>query len=221
MNLNSEINEPIATSFLGQNLTALIKQHHLNLTQLSQLLNIPLMTIRRLMSGETSDPRLSTLKIIADYFNISIDALVNETPISAWSSQAQHKTSLVPKIEWDKLSQIAHTPLTDLTQHWESILSTQTLTSDAFALDSKPSLYPRFPKGTVFVIEPNTSPKDGDIVLIQFKDNNEFTFKELFIDPPQWHLASLVAETAHIDFDSNIHQIVGIVVVTLLYNSRA
>ena len=63
---------------IARNLSALLQKHHLNANQLANILGIPMMTVRRLISGETEDPRISTLKIIADYFQVSIDFLILE-----------------------------------------------------------------------------------------------------------------------------------------------
>lgn len=61
---------------IAKNLSELLKKHCLKTNQLAHHLGLPTMTIRRLLSGETGDPRISTLKCIADYFDVAVDVLI-------------------------------------------------------------------------------------------------------------------------------------------------
>jgi transcriptional regulator with XRE-family HTH domain len=210
------------SNLLSNNLYILLKQHNLNISQISQLLDIPVMTIRRLLSGETEDPRISTLKLIADYFHVSIDFLIGEDSKLFLLAEKKVKSYLIPKISWDSLTTIHHKDLFKLSTEWESISlnNEEAISTKAFALESKPSMHPRFPRGTAFIIDPEPTAKDGDIVLIKFKENDDYAMKELIIDPPEWRLASLVSNSHTIHFQQDIHAIVGVVILTLLYNSR-
>jgi len=213
-------------SLLSTNLSILLKQHHLNISQISQQLNIPAMTIRRLLSGETEDPRLSTLKLIADYFHVSIDFLIGADSGSFLLSKQNNQSYLIPKISWDLLPMIKMTDnnhdLFKTATEWESISldPEDAISTRVFALESKPSMVPRFPRGTVFIINPEKTAKDGDIVLIQFKKNNDYAMKELVIDLPELRLAPLVTNSHPIDLQQDLHVIVGVIILTLLHNSR-
>lgn len=61
---------------IASNLAELLKKRCIKKNQLAHHVGIPVMTIRRLLSGETGDPRISTLKCIADYFEVSVDVLI-------------------------------------------------------------------------------------------------------------------------------------------------
>lgn len=217
---NAYIEHKKSHNLLANNLSILLKQHDLTISQLSQLLSIPIMTIRRLLSGETEDPRISTLKIIAHYFNVSVDFLIGEDSQAFLLAEKKIKSHLIPKVTWDELPNFNHKDMT--TKAWESIAlsSHEVISTKVFALESKPSMYPRFPRGAVFIIDPDTTAKDGDIVLIKFKEHNEYTMKELIIDPPEWRLSPLVTNSSTINFHQESHTIVGVVILTLLYNSR-
>ena len=56
---------------LADNLQSLMKTRNISENDISKTLDIPVMTVRRIVSGETTDPRISTLKLFADYFNIT------------------------------------------------------------------------------------------------------------------------------------------------------
>ncbi|HAU0370715.1 TPA: LexA family transcriptional regulator, partial [Legionella pneumophila] len=194
---------------IAENLTALLKKNNLNSNQLAQVLGIPMMTIRRLMSGETEDPRISTLKIIADFFNISIDHLVGEDSSIDLISSKNIKSYTVPKIGWSELNKFYSTDDYNWSE-WQSISlnDSDNISKKTFALESRPSMYPRFPKGTIFIIDPQIQPTDGDIVLVKIKLNSEYTLRELFVDPPHWILAPLIIDSESINFDRKSHEIV-------------
>ena len=209
---------------IAENLSALLQQHHLNANQLAQRIGIPMMTVRRLLSGETADPRISTLKIIADYFNISVDLLIGDAPKNILVSSKQMRSYLIPKFNWDilsKLNNVAELGLDDW-EDWQSISlnNNDLISKKTFALESRPSMYPRFPKGTIFIIDPGTTPTDGDIVLIKLKENNEFTLRELIVDPPYWRLSPLVTDSNTINFSNDEHEIIGVSLLTMLYNPK-
>lgn len=209
---------------IAENISALLKKNNLNANQLAQILGIPMMTIRRIMSGETEDPRISTLKMIADHFNVSIDLLIGDDQKSVLAPSKKIKSYLVPKISWEDLSEFNNDEDIDLNDWsaWQSLSLNEndSVSKKTFALESRPSMYPRFPKGTIFIIDPNAKPTDGDIVLIRLKENNEFTLRELIIDLPNWRLSPLVIDSDSINFNSEYHEIVGVSLITMLYNAK-
>jgi transcriptional regulator with XRE-family HTH domain len=62
---------------LQHHLKRLIAHHEIiSGSDLARQLNIPPPSINRILSGHTADPRCSTLILLADYFDISIDQLL-------------------------------------------------------------------------------------------------------------------------------------------------
>jgi transcriptional regulator with XRE-family HTH domain len=76
MSKNDTKIDNIEPLILANNLRILLRTRKLSENQVAQAINLPVMTIRRLISGETTDPRLSTLKLMADYFGVTIDTLI-------------------------------------------------------------------------------------------------------------------------------------------------
>lgn len=217
---SKRVREP---KLIAHNLSALLKKNNLSANQLAHSLGLPLMTIRRLLSGATEDPRISTLQCIAQYFNVSLDFFVGNLTEGILASPKQVKSYLVPQFTWDNLSQlyVDNFSLKHCKQ-WQSLSLTQNtiLSKRAFALESRPSMYPRFPKGTIFIIDPSVEPEDSDNVLIRFKDSNEFTLRELIIDPPDWRLFPLINDSNPIILNKAEHEICGVCMLTLLYNPK-
>ncbi len=210
---------------LATNLTALLKKKHLTASKLAQDLNLPVMTIRRLMFGETTDPRLSTLKMLADYFHISIDALTGEIEYQKSQYQVGSKPNFVPVLSWEiveKMHSITEIDLSEWTE-WQPISSTPNnpIGKNSFALVSRPSMSPRFPHGTVFVFDPDATPRDGDLILVKIENAKELTLRELVIDPPEWYLQSVISGSGLLGYSPDVHKILGVNIMTLLYNRRA
>ncbi len=217
---NKRIREP---KVIAHNLSALLKKNNLSANQLAQLLGFPLMTIRRLLSGVTEDPRISTLQCISQYFNVSLDFLVGNLTEGILGSPKQVKSCLVPQFTWDNLSQLFQNDFASKhCKQWQSIsLAHNTILSKrAFALESRPSMYPRFPKGAIFIIDPDIEPEDSDNVLVRFRESNEFTLRELIIDPPDWRLVPLINDSNPIILNKTKHEISGVCMLTLLYNPK-
>ncbi len=211
-------------SYLSKNLNFLLKQRRLNPNQLAQALGVPFMTISRISSGKTEDPRVSTLKMISDYFKIPIDLLISKELELSNNFALNNKVYRVPKFNWENISQF-----TDLAKlhpnnwnEWQTITlkNGSEISKQVFALESKPSMYPRFPKDTVFIIASDINPSDGDLVLVKLKQNNEFTLRELLLDPPEKRLLPLVEESKSINFDESEHEILGVCCLTILYDHK-
>lgn len=63
-------------TLISKNLRYLLKKNNLNATALARATGVPQPTIHRMMAGESKDPRMSNLQPIADYFRLSVPALV-------------------------------------------------------------------------------------------------------------------------------------------------
>src|SRR3989338_4542890 len=85
-------------STLTEQLQQLIATQGLNEADLARKTNIPQPTLHKILAGKTADPRASTLKILADYFNISVDQLISGT--SLHQRLALTETQSVPIISW-------------------------------------------------------------------------------------------------------------------------
>ena len=66
---------------ISKTLKKLIADHKLNTMELARRTGIGQPVIYRLISGETDNPKIATLCALADYFGISVNQLIGETPI--------------------------------------------------------------------------------------------------------------------------------------------
>ncbi len=209
---------------LAKNLRALLDEQNLSESDVAQAINIPVMTVRRIVSGETADPRISTLTLLANYFNVSIDSLMGDNETRSISLMSKNVPQFIPILDWKTASNIKSVKDIDLKswKDWHPItLGDQYSFSDeAFALESRPSMQPRFPLGTLFIIEPNETPTDADIVLVKINKENTLSLRELIIDPPKWQLQPVVHGSEVIFYNKQEHTIMGVTVLTMLYSRR-
>lgn len=209
---------------LSKNLRALLDEHRVSENDVAQALNIPVMTVRRIVSGETTDPRISTLKLFADYFTVTIDSLIESDGKKSITLTKKNLPHFIPVLDWKTAMNIKSIKDLDLTswKEWHPIaLGNQYLLSnDAFALASRPSMQPRFPIGTLFIIDPKEDPVDGDIILIQMRKDKNLSLRELIIDPPKWQLQPIIPGSEILFYEEKQQHIVGVVVLTMLYTRK-
>ncbi len=203
---------------LGNSLFRLLDTRKISAADLARALNLPYNTINRLLNGITTDPKLSTLQLIAEYFDVSISSLTGDSNNDP--SVVSNTTRTLPIVDWDKIH--SSNPLSSLNlknwPHWRLIPleSMQNLSQKAYGLKSKRSLSPRFPETAIFIIDPTETPRDNDMVLVKLRAQNEVTMRELSIDPPTWTLFSVTASSPPLYFNKKEHQIIGTVVFTII-----
>ena len=67
-------------SWLVNNIKRLMMAKGLNEAKLAKRTNIPQPTLHKILSGKTEDPRVSTLKLLAEFFNVSLVAIIYTPP---------------------------------------------------------------------------------------------------------------------------------------------
>jgi SOS-response transcriptional repressor LexA len=160
--------------------------------EVSRQTHIPQPTIHKILSGKTTDPRVSTLRALADFFKISIDELV--TGIRTKRQAAE--THSIPVISWSECIEAEKFIATLNPSTWSKWVVTEPLRETCFAVMSKPSMEPRFAIGSILVIDPGMEAVDGDIVLVHYVNTPEATLRKISIDGPLVLLANLYGDTS-------------------------
>ena len=81
-------------------------------------------------------------------------------------------------------------------------------------------MYPRFQPGTIFILDTELTPTDGDLVLVNLRENNELTLRELSIDPPDWQLHPVNQGASILNYSKETHELMAVVFLTLFYNRK-
>lgn len=167
------------------NLQHLMRDKGINEAGLSRKTGIPQPTLHKILSGRTGDPRVSTLKILAEYFCITIDSLYSREIF--YHNRPVPQGKFIPILSWKtcidatnfKVKPDASTEL-----YWTH----EDDVEGVFALVSKPSMEPRFARGTTLIIKHQAQAKDGDFVIVHYPNTDEATIRQFHVDGPDRQL---------------------------------
>jgi transcriptional regulator with XRE-family HTH domain len=151
---------------LSKTLKELIKSNNLNTLELSRLTGVSQPVIYRIISGETFDPKISTLCSIADYFGITVNQLLGDSPFGLNPiNKSDEVFENIPLLKWDEITK----NLTDRIS--AKGLFTVKMTDD--------SMEPLFLKDTFLIFDTNKKPKDNSYVLVHVKTEDKILFRQL------------------------------------------
>src|SRR3990167_3080716 len=154
-------------SMLSRQLHQFMKKENVHEAELARETAIPQPTLHKLLTGKTTDPRLSTLQTLADYFRTSIDALYTESNLHNQSHLPKGKA--IPIISWEDALDFRHAIKHATSQHsltW--IVVEDQPRANLFALKSKASMEPYFPRNTILIVDTDLTPSDGDLMIVHF-----------------------------------------------------
>lgn len=168
---------------LIENLHLLMHKQRINEAELARRTGIPQPTLHKILSGKTTDPRISTLQQLAGYFEVSLDGLYAYDVLQNKKNIAEGKS--VPIISWSDCTK-PDNPTQGLTlNNWSDwVIVDQNSGDHSYALVSRACMEPYFPRGTKLIIDPTIKPTDGDLVIVQYPETEDATLRELSIDGP-------------------------------------
>lgn len=183
-------------TIVANNIAKLMDEIKIKEAELARQTGLPQTTVNRLLLGETSDPRGSTLKSIAKFFKIPIDYLLNDEPDLSLrlkgTVNVYNKNSWinVPVISWEQALSwsFMHQNFNHL-NHKQWIITEKNLGDLAFAIYSKPFMEPRFRKDSILIVDPETKPEDGQFVVLSIQ-SQPVTVKQILVDGGDIYLKS-------------------------------
>lgn len=175
---------------LSDNLKKLLFFHNMKATELARAVELPQPTIHRLINGKSKRPYASTIKIIADFFSLSVHELL-KTELSLSTAP-----NMQPRIEAIKQIPLVHyselqTLKDSLQKTKQSTVSKKNLSLSAFAIMGK--IHEESPN-SIFIFDPETKARDRQAVIVRL-ENNELCFGELLIDGEKHYLKQLNVKT--------------------------
>lgn len=200
--------------YLAHNLRRLLDARNISEAELARQTSIPQPTLHKILSGKTNDPRASTVKSLADFFGISIDELMTGVN-SKIKSDSKSKIQSVAIISWEDCLHF-ETQLSNITpSNWSQWIVTEFVSDKTFALISKPSMEPKFPRGSILIVDPSATPEDGDLVIAHYPDTKEATVRELNIDGPIRTFTTIGKPSSSTTPSDNKISIIGVVVKSI------
>ena len=153
---------------IKQTIRRLMDNANMSEADLCRGVNLPQTTINRLLSGQTEDPRISTLALIARFFDISIEQLIGAEKLVLSEAWKQAKGSIVPIISWNHVSQWLVSNSTKDEEQVQWAKTEKTLEKNSFGLQA-PAIYEQVLGRNCLLIMNRTSDisqLNGDVVLV-------------------------------------------------------
>ncbi|MES2998653.1 MAG: S24 family peptidase [Pseudomonadota bacterium] len=167
-------------------LKGLMAELGINESELARRTGIGQPVVHRICSGETDNPKVATLSPIANFFAVSIDQLIGTEPLSpdripgTFNPDAQGWRQ-IPLLGWEQI--LSWPNLTQKTGPLPTISTDIELSQHAYALAVRDTtMEPRFPEGTVLLIDPDLKPNSLDFAIIHIEGQNLPNFKQILID---------------------------------------
>lgn len=171
-------------SVLIDNIRNLIHDRNIREVELSRQTNIPPATLHKILTGKTTDPRISTLQAIANYFGVTIDELYS-------GPQRKANVQSIPIISWQECLSASSFIDTLTPANWGQWLTIENTEDDIYGLSSQPCMEPRFPRGTILIIDSKIKAEDGDLVIVAYPGTEKATLREYSSDGPHQSLLSI------------------------------
>ncbi|RUQ96643.1 LexA family transcriptional regulator [Legionella septentrionalis] len=151
-------------------------------SELAKRCGVPVSTINRILAGTVIDPKISTLKPLADYFAISVDQLLGYAALPEKfdrKSQSLKPTMALPVFKLKNFQSISQKP-----SKWFTWVSERQAQDDTFAISIDTEEFePVFAKDSVLIIEPSMQPpQDNDYVALIFENENIIAIRRYRID---------------------------------------
>lgn len=185
-------------SDLNTNLRALMQEVGITVTELARQTGVGQPVIHRMASGETDNPKVGSLSPIAKFFNVNISMLIGDEPLPKDRFPGSHNPyyrswSKLPLLSWE---QAAAWPDVRIPAEISSYISTESkISNTAFAIKVEDNtMLPRYPKGTILIIEPEIKPEDKDFAAVHVEGQKAIQFKQILFDGVDLYLKPLNAD---------------------------
>lgn len=169
-----------------------------NIHQLSKESGIPQPTLHKLIKGITTDPRVSSLEPLAQFFKVSMDALMSSQTIDTNALFAgesfKHSVIEVPKLLWEQADRYNEVLSKVNQDNWDDWVALDDLASEiTFALEVEDTDLPMpFVKGAIIIIDPEQDwKKHRGFVLLASKTEKLPVIKSIIREGADIWLASL------------------------------
>ena len=199
-----------------KNIRHLMRLHNFTEAELSRQTSIPQATLHKILSGQTTDPRISTLQTIASVFNMTVDALMSGTPTNSRENPlTKIKTQSIPILNWAQSIQSEKLISSLSANNWNKWIVSEYINEKVYALITKPSMEPYFAQGSILIIDPSLNPVDGAIVVVHYPETEEATLREFLHDGPNKSLGLINDADKKEPYATNI-KILGVVIESRL-----
>ncbi len=197
-----------SNKLLAQTLHDLIKSNDkLSPASLARALSIPTNKITRILNGDVTDPKASTLLQIAHYFGVSINQLLGIDTLQSSNIESHSQTSqLLPVFN------LNHRSNSDKPKEWYKWVENDT-EGDCYALCIDTDFYePTFPQNSLLIVHSDLLPDDRCFVIVKNKNNlSHCSIKRFVVDGSETYLYPTNPKLSVEFYDEYVHVITGVV----------
>lgn len=164
-------------SNFSSNLARLLEENNLTISKLASEIQITVSTLSKLVNGKIEDPRATTLKQIAQYFEISIDELLGVN-FANNTSVLNNDSSSVPIY---KIEQLNETKIPQTNQY--KYIDIKNNDDEHFiSYINSPAMYPLFDQNTMILFRRTNYVENLQFVLCRLHQTKEVVLRQIFID---------------------------------------
>lgn len=200
-------------------LKALMMEMNLTESELARRTGIGQPVVHRIASGETDNPKVATLRPLANFFALSISQLIGDEPLppnrlpGSFNASA-HSLAYLPLLTWEQALEwpnlVTRSPTTTM------VATDQAVSAQAYALVVKDNtMEPHFPEGTLLIVDFALQPENRDYAIVHLDGQKLPTFKQVLIDGSSVYLKPLNPDFKALPIDKN-HRFLGVVIQTRL-----
>lgn len=207
------------TPHISKNIKSAMATIGLTEIELVRITKLPQTTVNQILRGQTKDPRINTLLIIADALNLSIGQITGSIPIT--ENILVEKQKIFPLIEWaDILSYLNDDSYTGTYKKWISTdISSKKSKLRHFALKTIPSMEPRFRNGSVIIVEPLPTVYDSQIAIVSL-ENKEPTLRKIIKDGSDTYFSQIhLGQESKPKLKEDADVILGIIIESRMYET--
>ena len=190
-------------------LEMLLQLHRLTESELARQTKIPQPTIHRLLTGATPDPRISTLKPLAKYFQITLGQLAGDEhlPTNIQISSTARFLIKVPIIPWHQACEWRKVISDYIPSNWLYwVTLSHPASNNSFALTiTNKNLPAPFKYNSVVIVDPEATPCDGDYVLIYRLSDQSTTIKKIVFEGNDRWLMPLTEKISATPFNEDFN----------------
>lgn len=214
--LISFLHEVTTMKKLNSILKALMAEVHITESELARRTGVGQPVVHRIASGETDNPKVATLSPIANFFAISISQLIGDEPLPANRLPGTYNPGIsgwtqVPLLKWEQLMEWPAAGGNSINPT-QSISTDLNLGTNAFAVAVRDiTMEPRFPEGTLLIVDPAMHPTDRDYAIVYVDGHKLPLFKQILVDGDATYLKSLNPDFKTIALDKR-HKFLGVMV---------
>lgn len=169
----------VVNDSLSEVLNQLIKDFGITEAGLARAINMPRATINRIKNGAITDPKTSTLLLIADYFHISLDQLLGREPISF----PKIHNIRIPLINVLKLKKDIKQPLKEFDNEEWINFEYKGNSKKLFAFKvSGDAMWPYFDNNSILIVDTELVPQNQNFVVVHLHQSNDIVIRKLLID---------------------------------------